>query len=155
SRGYDSPLEHPEASQELESRLLLISSSTVHGTGYLDHCESEIQEFLGPVRQVLFVPFAAHDLDTYVVRVRERLGRMGLEVASLHESGEPRESIRAAEAVFIGGGNTFRLLKALYDQELIAPLRSRVAGGTPYFGASAGANVAGATIKTTNDMPIV
>jgi dipeptidase E len=139
----------------MANRLLLISSSTVHGSGYLDHCENEIKDFLGAVRQVLFVPFAIHDRASYAERVRERLGRMGLEVSSLHESGPPRESIRVAESIFIGGGNTFRLLKTLYDLELIDPLRRRVEQGAPYFGASAGSNIAGATIKTTNDMPIV
>lgn len=136
-------------------RILLISSSVCHPTGYLDHAETELRDFLGAVRRVLFLPWALFDRDAYADKVGERFGRMGYEIESAHRAASPARAIENAEAVFVGGGNTFRLLKALYDLELIVPLRRRVFEGMPYIGSSAGSNVAGATIGTTNDMPIV
>jgi dipeptidase E len=129
-------------------RLLLISSSNVHGYGYLDHSEPAMRAFLGDARRVAFVPFAAHDHDAYITKVRERLARMDLDVISIDDLGR-------ADAIFVGGGNTFRLLKTLYDRDLLAPIRERVRAGLPYLGSSAGTVIAAPTMKTTNDMPIV
>lgn len=139
----------------MTKRLLLISSSVSHGSGYLDHCAVEIQDFLGALGEVLFVPFALHDWDGYTVKARERFGRMGYGLHSLHESRDPRAALSSAEAIFVGGGNTFRLLTHLYALDVLDVIRRRVEDGTPYVGASAGSNVACVTIKTTNDMPIV
>ena len=136
-------------------RILLLSTSTVFGTGYLDHAEAEIIDFLGGRTRVTFVPFALHDHAGYARRASRRFAQMGIEVESLHEAGDMRQAIADAEAMFIGGGNTFRLLKALYDHDLLGAIRARVAAGMAYMGASAGSNVAGLTIKTTNDMPII
>ena len=137
--------------------LLLISSSTLHGSGYLDHCAPAIEQFLRPdVSRVLFVPFALLDRDAYAARAQERFARMGFELESIHEAaGRPAAAVERAEAIFIGGGNTFRLLDALWRDDLIEPIRQRVRAGLPYIGSSAGSNVACVTIKTTNDMPIV
>ncbi len=143
---------------EVESRnkrLLLISNSTLYGGGYLDHAETEIRDFLGTVRRVLFVPFALYDRDAYAAMARQRLAQMGYELDSVHEAADPQQAVEAAEAVFIGGGNTFRLLKGLYDFALLSPIRRRVTAGMPYLGSSAGSIVAGPTLKTTKDMPIV
>lgn len=139
----------------LNKRLLLISNSTLFGSGFLDHAESEIRDFLNGFSRVLFVPFALHDLDGYADKVRERLERMGYAVDSLHHFPDKQEAVREAEAIFIGGGNTFRLLKSLYDFDLLQLIRSRVAEGLRYIGSSAGSNIAAPTIRTTNDMPIV
>ena len=128
------------------SRLLLISSSNVHGYGYLDHAEPEIKSFLGVLKRVAFIPFALQDHGAYTAKVAERLGKMGFAVD---------QDIGAAEAIFVGGGNTFRLLKALYETGLLEKIRERVLRGVPYMGSSAGSNIAAPTIKTTNDMPIV
>jgi dipeptidase E len=137
-------------------RLLLISSSTVHGSGYLDHCAGEIRDFLGEaVSRVLFVPFALADREGYATKARARFADLGYGLDSLHDSADPVAAVAAAEAVFIGGGNSFRLLRALHDRGVVAPLRRRVAAGVPYLGTSAGSNVACPTIRTTNDMPIV
>lgn len=136
------------------ARLLLISNSTLHGSGYLDHAAGEISDFLGDVKRVLFVPYALHDRDKYAASARERFAKMGFELDSIHAS-EPLEAVRNTEAIFIGGGNTFRLLKALYDHDLLDAIRERVRDGMPYIGSSAGSNVAAPTIRTTNDMPIV
>jgi dipeptidase E len=136
-------------------RLLLISTSTVFGTGYLDHAESEILDHLEEVSRVLFIPYALFDHEAYAAKVRERFERMHFGIDSIHEAKDPRQAVVAAEAVFIGGGNTFRLLKALYDHGVVEAIRERAAKGMPYMGASAGSNVAGPTIRTTNDMPIL
>jgi len=139
----------------MHKRVLLISNSTVYGHGYLDHVESEIKSFLGSEQRVLFFPFALHDRDAYTAIVRTRFRDMGYPIQSAHQTAVPQKAVEEAEAIFIGGGNTFRLLKALQDLELIEPIRRKVSSGTPYVGSSAGSNVAGPTIKTTKDMPIV
>lgn len=126
--------------------LLLISSSNVHGYGYLDHAEPEIRRILAGCKRVTFIPFAAHDHAAYTARVRVRFAAMGVDIVERLEDGD---------AIFVGGGNTFRLLKTLYDRNLIGPIRERVRGGVPYIGSSAGTTIAAPTIKTTNDMPIV
>jgi dipeptidase E len=136
-------------------RLLLISNSTLYGSGYLDHAEAELRDFLGNVRRVLFVPYALLDRDGYAAKAGERLGRMGYRVSSVHQAPNPRTAVESADAMFIGGGNTFRLLKALYDFDLLQVIRRRADEGMLYMGASAGSNVACPTIRTTNDMPIV
>lgn len=137
------------------SRLLLISNSTLHGSGYLDHAEREIRDFLDGVGRVLFIPFALFDRDGYANLARKRFNAMGYELDSAHEVSDAKQSVDEAEAVFIGGGNTFRLLKGLYDFELLTAIRRRVTAGMRFIGSSAGSNVACPTIKTTNDMPIV
>ena len=136
-------------------RTLLISNSTLYGSGYLDHVASEIVDFLGSVSGVLFVPFALYDRDAYANNASERFQKMGYGLKSLHTVNDPQQALKDAEAIFIGGGNTFRLLKALYDANVLQTIRERVAEGMPYVGSSAGSNVAGPTIKTTKDMPIV
>jgi dipeptidase E len=151
-------------------RLLLISSSTLYGSGYLDHCAGAITSFLGAsVRRVAFVPYAVFDRDAYAARVRGRFDRMGLALDSVHDTafdarvrqgyrlaqGKAAQAIEEADALFIGGGNSFRLLDALWRDDVIEPIRRRVLAGMPYIGTSAGSNVACPTIKTTNDMPII
>lgn len=137
------------------TRLLLLSSSNVHGLGYLDHAVDELRDFLGGARRVLFVPFALTDHDGYAARVRERLGQIGVAVDSLHAANDPLEALEAAEAVFVGGGNTFQLLTTMYRMGLMERLHGRAVGGLPYIGSSAGTNLATRSIETTNDMPIV
>jgi len=136
-------------------RLLLISNSTNHGQGYLDHVLGEIDGFLGPIRRLLFVPFALKDLEGYGAKARERLAAIGVEVSTLTADEAGRRRVREAEAVFTGGGNTFRLLKTLQAAKLLPLLRERALAGLPYMGSSAGTNIAAPTIRTTNDMPIV
>jgi dipeptidase E len=138
-----------------DKRLLLISNSTLHGSGYLDHAESEIRSFLGDAKRVLFVPYALFDQDKYATNAQQRFQKMGYELTSVHTAENPVTAVNETDAVFIGGGNTFRLLKALYEFDLIEAIRKRVSNGMPYIGSSAGSNVAAPTIKTTNDMPIV
>lgn len=143
----------------MNKKLLLISNSTLYGGGYLDHCEDEIKDFLGAeIKKIAFVPFARPSgisFDEYTKRARERYADFGYDIVSVHEDASPYQLISTADAVFIGGGNTFLLLKTLHEWDLLNGIRKRVENGMPYIGTSAGSNVACPTIKTTNDMPIV
>jgi dipeptidase E len=139
----------------MNKRVLLISNSTLYGSGYLDHAAAEIRDFLGDLKRVLFVPFALYDRDAYAATAKNRFDRLGYDLTSIHNAPNPVKAVNDSEAVFIGGGNTFRLLKCLYDFNLLEPIRRSVLDGMPYVGSSAGSNVAGPTIKTTKDMPIV
>ncbi len=138
-------------------KLLLISNSTNAGEEYLQHPKEQIEQFLKGVKKVLFLPYAAvtFSFDDYEKKVQKRFSEMGVEVESLHRCKEPKKAIREAEAVVVGGGNTFRLLKMIQQLDIIETLRYKVLDGMPYVGWSAGANVACPTICTTNDMPIV
>lgn len=139
----------------MSQRLLLISNSTNHGQGYLDHVIGEMDAFLGSIRRLVFVPFALRDREGYGKVARDRLAAVGVEVSVLTADEAGRRLLESAESVFVGGGNTFRLLKTLQDSGLFAVLRERARGGLPYLGSSAGTNLATPTIRTTNDMPIV
>lgn len=136
-------------------RLLLISNSTLHGSGYLDHAEKEIRDFVGDATGVVFIPFAVQDWKAYAARAQERFRDMGLALTSIHDVSNGRRVIAEGGVIFIGGGNTFRLLKGLYDHDLLGVIRQRVGAGTPYIGSSAGSIVACPTLKTTKDMPVV
>ena len=136
-------------------RLLLLSNSTNHGQGYLDHALPEVRALFHGVKRLLFVPFALYDRATYTAKARARFATEGIDVEALTPDPAGHRRLESAEAVFVGGGNTFRLLKTLQDGGLLEPLRRRVREGLPYLGASAGINITCPTIKTTNDMPIV
>ena len=105
--------------------------------------------------EVLFVPYASHDYPDYTSRMQGFFGAIGPKLVGLHESSDPIETISHADAIYVGGGNSFLLAKELHEGGLIAPIRERVLSGAPYLGVSAGANVACPTMMTTNDMPIV
>ena len=136
-------------------RLLLLSNSTNFGRGYLDHAIDEIRGFFGPAKRVAFVPFALFDQDGYTAKARQRLSAEGIEVTGVTPDAAGHRLLESAQGVFVGGGNTFRLLLKLQVSGLLADLRNRVLQGLPYLGASAGTNIAAPSIKTTNDMPIV
>ena len=136
-------------------RLLLVSNSTLYGSGYLDHVEGEIKDFLGKTSRTVFVPFAVSDRGAYAGKAKERFRQMGFELESIHHLSNMKRAIEQADAIFIGGGNTFRLLKGLYDHDVLTPIRERVESGMPYIGSSAGSIVACPTLKTTKDMPVV
>lgn len=113
-----------------------------------------MREHFGPIRKLLFVPYALQDHDKYSADVVTRGLNAGYDIDPIHSHDDPVRAIWQAEGIFIGGGNTFRLLKSLYDLHLLDVIRSKVQGGLSYLGISAGCNVACPTIKTTNDMPI-
>jgi dipeptidase E len=139
-------------------RLLLISNSTNPGEAYLDYPKDNIREFLGekPVR-ALFIPYAAVTFSyaEYEARVAGRFHEIGHDIVSIHRFSDPVSAVLNAEAIVVGGGNTWKLLKTIRDNRLIEPVRERVLAGFPYIGWSAGSNVACPTIRTTNDMPVV
>lgn len=139
-------------------QLLLLSNSTLHNSEFLQYAGGEITGFLteNNVSKVLFIPFALQNHDYYLEKARKSLLQMGYETEGIHQCECPITAVNNAQAIFIGGGNTFRLLKSLYDNNLIQPIRKRVLEqGVPYIGSSAGTNVATVSINTTNDMPIV
>jgi dipeptidase E len=136
-------------------KILLISSSVVFGGGYLDYAEAEIRDHLGDARTILFVPYALKDQEAYCAKVKTRFESMGYSIEGIHRASDARDAVLKAEAIFIGGGNTFRLLKTLQETGILPVIRARVNQGIPYMGSSAGTNVACPTIRTTNDMPIV
>ncbi|QTV05513.1 dipeptidase PepE [Faecalibacter bovis] len=138
-------------------RLLVISTSTIHGSGYLEYIREEILDFL-QTNELLFVPFARPSgitHDEYTQSVKNALNPFGINVTGLHSYENKKEAILNAKAIFIGGGNTFLLLKTLYELGLIDTIKEVVANEIPYMGSSAGSNLTGLTIGTTNDMPIV
>jgi dipeptidase E len=139
-------------------RLLLLSNSINYGRGFLEHAASDIKDFLGAeVKRVLFVPFAGvtRSYEEYTAAVSGRFEEMGYGLDSVHRAADAIEAVRSAEAIAIGGGNTFHLLRELYGTGLVESIRESVEAGTAYIGWSAGSNVACPTIRTTNDMPIV
>ncbi|MDR1594667.1 MAG: dipeptidase PepE [Prevotellaceae bacterium] len=140
-------------------RLLLISNSTNPGEAYLDYPKKHIQTFLAKdnVTEALFVPYAAvtFSYDTYLDKVRQRFDEIGIEVRGIHRENDPVAAVEAAQAIVVGGGNTFHLLKYVQETGITAAVRAKVRNGTPYVGWSAGSNLACPTICTTNDMPIV
>jgi len=145
----------PTARDTHPVRALLISNSTAHGHGYLDHCMAEILDFLGGVRQLGFVPFALHDRTAYAETATRRFRAAGIDCRAITDDDAGRRLATELPAVFVGGGNTFRLLDTLGRGGILDILRRRAFDGRPYLGASAGTNIAAPTIRTTNDMPIV
>ena len=141
----------------MQKSILLISSSSVAGSGYLDPFEETIKNFLKNIPQILFVPYAADktNWDSYTEKVRQHFNLFGIDVRGIHESGVENE-IDDFKAIFIGGGNTFRLLYQLQQFDLLSKINDAVLNkGMLYMGSSAGSNVACKTICTTNDMPII
>jgi len=141
-------------------KLLLLSCSTLHGSGYLEYAKEYILEFFmkNGVKEITFVPYAMVGKDgheKYTTKVRQELEKWGYTVKGLNET-EPLKAINEAQCIFVGGGNTFLLLKTLQEKKLIEAIHNRVLkDGCPYLGSSAGTNVATISISTTNDMPIV
>lgn len=138
-------------------KLLAVSTSTIFGSEFLAYIKDEFVEFIQS-DELLFVPFARPSgisFDSYTMKVQEALMDKNIKVRGLHEFDNKKKAIQDAKAIFVGGGNTFLLLKTLYDLDLMPQLRVQIAKGIPYVGTSAGSNLTGLTIGTTNDMPIV
>tara|TARA_R110001583_G_scaffold154473_1_gene306158 strand:+ start:4697 stop:5404 length:708 start_codon:yes stop_codon:yes gene_type:complete len=138
--------------------IIIASTSTLHGSDYLDYILEELKVFFKNVNNVLFIPYArpsgiSHDV--YTDNVKNAFSKINKDVIGIHTFENPVTAVEKAEAIFIGGGNTFVLLNQLYKNNLIDILKETVIDGTPYLGTSAGSNICGLTIKTTNDMPIV
>ncbi|XP_055526261.1 probable alpha-aspartyl dipeptidase isoform X2 [Wyeomyia smithii] len=139
-------------------QLFLMSSSAVHGYEYLQHAENDMSAFFkkNNVKKVLFIPYALSNYDSYTEKVGTVLQRWGFACEGIHQHPDPVQAVNNAQALYIGGGNTFLLLKTLYEQGLVKAIHDRVLNQSiPYVGSSAGTNVATRSIQTTNDMPIV
>lgn len=139
-------------------KALLISNSTNPGEPYLNYPKHNIKAFLGekPVK-ALFIPFAAvtFSYDEYEEKVNNRLKEIGHSVIGIHHFADPIQAVKEAEAIIVGGGNTWKLVRTMRDNGLIELIADKVKNGTPYIGWSAGSNVACPTLRTTNDMPII
>lgn len=135
--------------------LLLASNSTNPGSGYLDHLEEDIVRHFRDSSSISFIPYAISDADGYATEAERRFAELGLRLTSVHRSDPPRHALATTDGVFVGGGNSFRLVDRVIRFGLADEIRSLVEAGVPYLGASAGSNIACPTIMTTNDMPIV
>lgn len=138
--------------------LIMASTSKVYGYDYLAYLKEPLKELYNNVDEILFIPFArpggiSHE--EYTEKAKEGLSFLNKKVTGLHEKSDKKKAIREAKAIFTGGGNTFLLVKKLYEFELIEVLKNAILSGTPYLGTSAGSNICGLTMSTTNDMPIV
>lgn len=138
--------------------IIIASTSTLHGGEYLDYLLPELQSFFSNVKELLFIPYArpsgiSHD--DYTKKVSEAFTKINISVKGIHEFENPIEALEKAQGIFTGGGNTFLLVSQLYKNNVIDALEKVVKNGTPYLGTSAGSNICGLTMSTTNDMPIV
>ena len=138
--------------------IIIASTSTLHGGDYLDYLLPELQSFFSNVKELLFIPYArpsgvSHD--EYTKKVSEAFAKINISVKGIHEFENPIEAVENAQGIFTGGGNTFLLVSQLYKCNVIDTLEKVVKNGTPYLGTSAGSNICGLTMSTTNDMPIV
>ena len=138
--------------------LLIASTSTVHGSGYLEYLIDEVKHFFKGSENIVFVPFARPggiSWDKYTEVAKEGFKKAGLNLTGIHEGESMDEKLDQADGIFVGGGNTFVLLNTLYEKNLIGKIQDKLRSGTPYMGTSAGSNILGKSIRTTNDMPIV
>lgn len=138
-------------------RLMLASTSTLHGEKYLEYLLPELKTFLGEIDELLFIPYAQPggvSYDEYTLLVKSAFSESDINVLGIHEYESSLEAIKVAKSIFVGGGNTFKLVSKLYEEGLMDILNKTVENGTPYIGTSAGSNIAGVSMKNTNDMPI-
>jgi len=138
--------------------LIIASTSTIYGLGYLEYLLPTLEEHFKTAEEIVFIPYArpsgiSHD--AYTAKAAKAFAKIGKKVVGLHTFENPVEAIEQAQGVFVGGGNTFLLVKQLYTTEVMFALRAALLKGTPYLGCSAGSNITGLTMETTNDMPIV
>lgn len=138
--------------------IILASTSTLFGGNYLEYLRSEIENLFRETEEIIFVPFArpggiSHE--EYTEKAREFFTQINIKVKGLHEFEDKIEAVNNAKGIFTGGGNTFLLVKTLHEENLMKILKENVENGTPYLGCSAGSNIGGLNMKTTNDMPIV
>lgn len=138
-------------------QLLLLSSSRANNSDYLAPYMAWITQHLQAVDELLFIPYAGVSIsyDDYLATVQRALAPHGIKVSSIHQRADARQAVLDAKAIAVGGGNTFHLLYQLYQQDIVQLIRKRVTEMVPYIGWSAGSNIAGASIRTTNDMPII
>ena len=139
-------------------KLIIASTSTIHGSGYLEYLLPTLSTHFKNVKNLLFIPYARPSgisYDDYTAKAKVAFSAIHIDVKGIHEFKNPKEAILKAEAIFTGGGNTFELVNQLYKQDIFDVLKNVVENGTPYLGTSAGSNICGVNMMNTNDMPIV
>ena len=139
-------------------KILIASTSTIHGSSFLDYLLSDLEEHFKGTTEVLFIPYArpggiSHE--DYTKKAQDAFQKINKTLKGLNEFTNAKEALNNAKGIFVGGGNTFVLVNQLYKNDLITTLQKVVLNGTPYLGTSAGSNICGLTMNTTNDMPIV
>lgn len=137
---------------------IIASTSTIYGGNYLDYLLPHLSELFNQTSEIVFIPYAqpgGMSCDAYTQKAQEAFNHIGKKLIGLHSFSSPTEAIKSAKGLFTGGGNTFRLVNELYKNDLMHTLREAILNGTPYLGTSAGSNICGLTMQTTNDMPIV
>ena len=139
-------------------KMIIASTSTIYGSGYLEYILPELVNFFEGIDEILFIPYARPggiSYEEYTETANKAFHEIDKKVVGIHEFDEPKKAIQNAKAIFVGGGNTFVLVNTLYENDLITEIKGAVENGTKYFGTSAGSNITGVNMKTTNDMPIV
>ncbi|WP_339658293.1 dipeptidase PepE [uncultured Polaribacter sp.] len=139
-------------------KLIIASTSTLHGSGYLEYLMPTLAVFFADVKNLLFIPYARPSgisYDDYTAIAKKAFAKIAIDVKGIHEFENPKVAIQNAEAIFTGGGNTFELVNQLYKNDVITVLKEVLNNGTPYLGTSAGSNICGINMMNTNDMPIV
>ena len=139
-------------------KMIIASTSTIHGSGPLEYLLPTLSTFFKEVKTVLFIPYARPggiSYDEYTEKVNVPFAKINIKVKGIHEFENSKDSIQNAEAIFTGGGNTFELVNQLYKNDVLLTLKNTIKSGTPYLGTSAGSNICGITMMNTNDMPIV
>jgi len=138
--------------------IILGSTSTIHGSGYLEYILDDLKDLFNDTDEILFIPYArpsGKTYEEYTDVAKKAFAKIEKSVKGIHEFEDPTDALKNAKGIFTGGGNTFELVNKLYKNDIMTTLRDVVLNGTPYFGTSAGSNICGLTMKTTNDMPIV
>ncbi|MCL7763046.1 dipeptidase PepE [Polaribacter sp. Z014] len=139
-------------------KMIIASTSTVHGSTYLEYLLPTLKLHFKGVKELLFIPYARPSgisYDTYTAIAKKAFSNLNIDVKGIHEFENPKGAIKNSEAIFTGGGNTFELVNQLYKNEVLIVLKEVIDNGTPYLGTSAGSNICGINMKNTNDMPIV
>ncbi len=138
--------------------ILLASTSTIYGSDYLSYLLPELKSFFNTIDKILFIPYARPSgisYKEYTKTVQKTFKKIDIDIIGIHEFKNPKEAVKNAKALFVGGGNTFELVNQLYKKDILVNMQKAVTNGTKYLGTSAGTNICGPTMKTTNDMPIV
>lgn len=138
--------------------MLVASTSTLHGGSYLEYILPTLKEHFSGVKEVVFIPYArpggiSHD--AYTQKAQEAFSKIGITLKGLHSFSNPQKALEEAQGIFTGGGSTFLLVKMLYEENVLEAIKAAITNGTPYLGTSAGSNICGQNMRTTNDMPIV
>ena len=139
-------------------KLLIASTSTVHGKGYLEYILPELSGLFKGISEILFIPYArpgGKSHDEYTTIAKNAFEKININVKGIHEFSNAIDAVNNAKGIFTGGGNTFLLIKQLYDNKVISSIKNVVENGVPYFGTSAGSNITGLTVQNSNDMPII